>query len=615
MMADRLKNRHLLKSSMITVLAMAGAYAADPVYLSPIAIAPAPDGKTLYVAEQTAGQVAVLDVEGGQVTDAFNLKQPVRDVAVSADGTVVYAVAGDVEGVLCRIELPKGKMKDVDVGHTPTAVALSPDGTRAYVCVRFSNEIAVIDLEKMKEVNQFPAVREPVATVVSADGGTLFVANHLPSGPANGEYAGAQISVYNTADGTPREAIRLPNGSTGLRGICLSPDGKNVYVTHILARYQLPTTQLERGWMNTNALTIIDAETAAYVNTVLLDNVDLGAANPWGVTCTADGKLICVAQAGTQEVAVIDRAVLHERLEKAAKGERVTQVSDSADDVPNDLSFLVGYHRRLRLAGNGPRGIAVIGQTVYTTEYFTDSIGVVQLDPEVLHRPKSLPLGPEQPLTQERRGEMYFNDAGMCFQKWQSCATCHPDGRADGLNWDLLNDGMGNPKQTKSLLYSHRTPPVMITGVRGDAETAVRSGLRYIQFAVRPEEDSVAIDAFLKSMEPVPSPYLKKGKLTGSAKRGMKVFEKAGCAACHPAPLYTDMKLYDVGIGIGREEGQAFDTPTLIENWRTAPFLYDGRAATMQEVLTTFNKSDKHGHTTGLTEEELADLTEFILSQ
>ena len=32
---------------------------------------------------------------------------------------------------------------------------------------------------------------------------------------------------------------------------------------------------------------------------------------------------------------------------------------------------------------------------------------------------------------------------------------------ADGVNWDLLNDGMTNPKNAKSLVGSDRTPPSM----------------------------------------------------------------------------------------------------------------------------------------------------------
>jgi mono/diheme cytochrome c family protein len=412
--------------------------------------------------------------------------------------------------------------------------------------------------------------------------------------------------------------IQLPNGSTGLRGICVSPDGRYAYVTHILGRYQLPTTQLERGWMNTNALSIINVAKRELLNTVLLDDIDLGAANPWGVGCTGDGKYICVTHAGSHEVSVIDRAALHEKLAKAAKGETSSESLNALSypsDVPNDLAFLVGLRRRIKLEGNGPRGLAVVGTKVYVAEYYTDSLGVVDINPKVW-RAKSLALGPQKDMTVVRKGEMLFHDASMCFQQWQSCASCHPGAaRSDALNWDLLNDGMGNPKNTKSLLLSHKTPPVMITGIRDSAETAVRGGIKFIQFVVRPETDAVAIDEYLKSLKPVPSPYLVNGKLGEAANRGREVFEKAGCASCHPAPLFTDMKKYDVGTGKDRQEGREFDTPTVIEVWRTRPYLYDGRAVTIKEVLTKYNVGDKHGRTSTLSEQEINDLAEFVLSQ
>ena len=34
----------------------------------------------------------------------------------------------------------------------------------------------------------------------------------------------------------------------------------------------------------------------------------------------------------------------------------------------------------------------------------------------------------------------------------------------------------------------------------------MRAGITHIQFAVRPEEDAVAIDEYLKTLQPVPSP-------------------------------------------------------------------------------------------------------------
>ena len=71
---------------------------------------------------------------------------------------------------------------------------------------------------------------------------------------------------------------------------------------------------------------------------------------------------------------------------------------------------------------------------------------------------REIDLGRRAEPSLARRGEQYFNDATLCYQQWQSCATCHPDGRADALYWDLLNDGVGNTKNTKSLLMAALTP-------------------------------------------------------------------------------------------------------------------------------------------------------------
>jgi cytochrome c peroxidase len=223
-------------------------------------------------------------------------------------------------------------------------------------------------------------------------------------------------------------------------------------------------------------------------------------------------------------------------------------------------------------------------------------------------------LAGARPLNLVRRGELNFNDASLCFQGWQSCASCHPDGRVDGLNWDLLNDGLGNPKNTKNMLLTHRTPPAMSLGVRETAETAVRAGIRNIQFAIRPEADAVAIDEYLKSLQPEPSPRLVKGKLSPAAQRGKRVFIRASCGQCHPEPLFTDLKPYNVGTGKDREINAELDTPTLVEAWRTAPYLHDGRAATIHEVLVNFNVNDRHGATSRLTPQQLSDLAEYILS-
>jgi len=585
-------------------------------YLSPFALVADNDGKNLYIAEATAKQVAVFNTGEGKVTKVISLPEQPMGLALAPDGRVAYVTAGGPEGKVYVVDLKSGKVQEtLSAGHTPVAPVISPDGKILYVCNRFNDNVTVIDLASRKESATIDVQREPIAAAITQDGKLLFIANHLPAGAADGEYTAAVVSVLDTTTKKVIKTIEFPNGSTGLQDICLCPDGQHAYVTHILARYQLPTTQLERGWMNTNALSVIDVSKKQLLNTVLLDDVDLGAANPWGVACTDDGKYICVTHAGSHEVSVIDSTKLHNKLESVAKGEKVSDVSLSPDDVPNDLSFLAGLQCRLRLTGNGPRGLAIIGSKVYVAEYFTDSLGIVDIGSERFPRAQSIALGTKKPLTKIRKGEMLFHDASLCFQHWQSCASCHPGGaRTDALNWDLLNDGIGNPKNTKNLLLAHKTPPSMSMGARANAEAAVRAGIRHIQFVVRPEEDAVAIDEYLKSLEPVQSPYLVNGKLSKAATQGHTIFNKSGCASCHTPPLYTDLKKYNIGTGKGLDENQSFDTPTLIETWRTAPYLYDGRAKTIKEVLTKHNPGDKHGKTSAFTDEEINSLAEFILS-
>jgi YVTN family beta-propeller protein len=585
-------------------------------YLSPLDVVADESGDTLYIAEKTADQIAVVNVGNLKVTKTISVPAPPTGLALAPDGSKLYVTGGTPDGRVFVVNTKTGKVtKRFRVGHTPGAPVVNPDGTRLYVCNQFNDNVSVLDASSGRELAKIPVAREPVAAAITADGKTLIVANHLPAGATDGDYAAAEVSMIDTAAKKVAKTIKLPNGSASLHDVTISPDGKHAYVTHILARYQLPTTQLERGWMNTNALTIVDVPNKAYVNTVLLDDVDLGAANPWGLACSPDGKYVCVTLAGTHQLGVIDRTKLHDKVDRAGRGEKVSDATSSADDVPNDLSFLVTLKRRLKLSGNGPRGLTIIGTKAYIAEYFSDSLGVVDIDPDVRPNAKSSPLGPEKAISTIRQGEIHFHDATLCFQKWQSCSSCHPgDARTHALNWDLMNDGLGNPKNTKSLLLAHKTPPSMGLGIRADAETAVRAGIRHIQFAVRPEEDAEAIDEYLKSLKPLPSPRLAKGKLSRSAKRGQKVFESAGCASCHAGELYTDQKRHDLGIGKWLDEGESFDTPTLIEVWRTAPYLYDGRAATIGDMLKKHNLDDKHGQTADLTDKQIKDLTEFVLS-
>lgn len=104
------------------------------------------------------------------------------------------------------------------------------------------------------------------------------------------------------------------------------------------------------------------------------------------------------------------------------------------------------------------------------------------------------------------------------------------------------------------------------------------------------------------------SPYLDNGKLNAAARRGQRLFQTARCGTCHWGSNYTNLRKYDVGTG-----GE-FDTPTLVEVWRTAPYLNDGRSNSLRDVVTKDNPNDRHGVTSDLTPQQIEDLAAFVLS-
>ena len=581
-------------------------------YLSPETLIADKNGKLVYVTLKKAKRVSIIDVETIKILREIDIPQEPMGLVLSPTMAKLYVTGGLENGKVYEIDLNTGRINfEISVGYCPSDPAISPDGKTLYVPNRFNNDVSVVDLVKHKETHRIPVKREPISSTLTSDGKILYVTHLIPDSPSDIDYVSTTVSVINTSDFRIINSISLPNGSTSLHSIVMSPDGEYLYLTHLIGNFTLPTNQIERGWINTNVFTIVDINSQKILTSILLDDLDSGAANPWGVTVSNDGAFLIFTHAGTHEVSIIDRLALHEKLDRVARGEQVTVASTKLEEVSYDFSFLVGLRNRIQLGGIGPRGVATAGGKIFVAEYFSGSLGIIDL-----YNPKNvetMPLGKEPELSVERRGEMLFNDATKCFQSWQSCISCHPDVKVDGLNWDLLNDGIGNPKNVKSLLLSHKTPPAMTHGIRDNAEVAVRAGFKYSLFSPASEHDAVAVDEYLKSIKPIPSPYLNKGKLNKSAQEGKVLFEKVGCNNCHSGPYYTNMKSYDVGT-LKRWDSsrgkQPIDVPTLIEVWRTAPYLHDGRTMNIEEAFSSCHPDGVKG----LSSDDIKALSDYVLS-
>jgi DNA-binding beta-propeller fold protein YncE len=468
------------------------------------------------------------------------------------------------------------------------------EGSRIYVFNQFKAAVSEVDAISGKILRVTRVLREPVAGVLTPDGKYLFVNNSLPAQRADLEYVTSEVSVIDLLNFEVVRNVKLENGSNALRGICISTDGRYVYVSHNLGRFQVPTSQLNQGWMNTNAISIIDVQTLNFVGSMLLDEPDRGAAGIWGIA-SSDDQLF-VTHSGTHDISIIDQKIMRERLENYPDKKTLSY----------DLRFMYDIRKRLPLVGNGPRNLSISNGKLLIPTYFSDTLNILDIASEAI---SVISYNPKRVESSENTGERVFNDASWCYQNWQSCNGCHPgDARTDAMNWDLMNDGIGNPKNCKSLLYSHVTPPSMISGIRANAELAVHAGFKFIQFSDIPGTLLECVNTYLKSLRPLPSPYLVNDVLSDKAVNGRKVFEKMRCDECHGGVYFTDMKQHRIGDKIEFEAG--WDTPTLIEVWRSAPYLYDGRSATLKEVFSVY----KHGITEKVSERDIDELVEYVNS-
>lgn len=567
-------------------------------YFSPCALLVDSQEGKIFVAGQTAYELRSYTLD--DYTNYTSYSTPLPPKAIALAGNYLLLACSHSEGSLLWLDRYTLEQKArITVGHGACDVEVSPDLKTAYVANQFSNDISLVDLASRKESARIKVLRQPKQIVLSQDGKYLFAANFLPEGRADVDTVAAAVSVIDLQSRTCIKHIPLANGSNALRGMCLSAEGDYVMITHNLGRFQLPTTQLEQGWMNTSALSIIDARAQEFLATILLDEPEKGAAGSWGLDCTSDH--VFITHSGTHDFSAIDYKALVDKLKKHA----------NKADLAYDLTFLLGIRERIPVKGNGPRVLEESGGKLYLASYFSDDLNVFSSKSEGLVHAERIKLSDQKTQDVRRKGEQYFHDASFCFQSWQSCTGCHPDNaRTDGLNWDLLNDGMGNPRNCKSLLLSHRTSPSMITGIRPDAETAVRAGFEFIQFMNVHDSISLAVDQYLNSLEAIPSPYLIEGKLSPEAEQGEKVFNVMGCAECHPAPYYTDQKKHTMGSLGTYDRQNSWDTPTLQEIWRTGPYMHDGRCATMEEVFTR----EMHGLQEELPEQQLEQLVSYVLS-
>ena len=553
-------------------------------------IAITPDGTMVFVVNPDADSVAAIDTASATTLDEIVVGRDPRSLALGPAGQRLY-VTNQASATLSILDIhPLAIHAALRVGPDPYGVVADPTGHLVYVAATGGDRIDVVDTGLVEVVDTIAVQARPKGLAIADDGSQLYVTHEL---------SGA-VSVIELLHQTVLQVIDTGAESNRLQRIVLHPPTHRAYLPHIRSNVSNPHLLFDTTLFP--VLSVIDLTTGEHL---LHERLDLSVVDrpvnlPFDVALSADGQRAHIVYLGSGDMSAIDLA-----------------------------SRTVLAHLEV---GDGPRGIVLTPdeRTAYIANSLSDDVSVIDLSTfeEVIRIPTTTsPLPP-----QLHRGKVLFissRSPAISRDRWMSCESCHFDGEHDGRTW-LFPDG---PRNTTNLRGLADTRPLHWSADRDEVQD-FEFTIRELQAGTglladpHPElgpsnagrsADLDALAAFIESLQPRPSPFRQRdGTLTPAAKRGQVVFHRpdVGCAACHVPPLFTDLLLHDIGTGGGPGEllGPAFDTPSLRGIWHTAPYLHDGRAPSLYDVLVTYNPTDTHGRTTHLSEPELHDLVAFLRS-
>ena len=548
----------------------------------PRSIAIAPDGR-LWVTSKFGTSINILSPSTLAVAQTITLPAgslPFGIVFASAANTAFVALEGS--GAVLKLNGTSGvTLASLSVGSNPRHLAIDGAGTNLYVS-RFvtprqpGEETAVVGTQ----IGGNPTGGEVL--VVDASGMTLLrtiVLRH--SDKPDAENQGGGVPNY-------------------LGAVAISPDGTSAIVPSKQDNVARGTLRSGANLTFQNTVRAISsridlaAGTEDYAHRIDHDNSSVAAATVFD----PNGIYVFVALETSREVAVVDAYASREL-----------------------FRFNVG---------RAPQGLAISpdGLRLYVSNFMDRTLGIFDVsDLTTRGQWTAVQIGTLTAIATEKlaapvlTGKQLFYDARdtrLARDSYMSCASCHNDGGQDGRVWDLtgMGEGLRNTINLRGpgaahgrLHWSSNFDEVQdfegqIRALEGGTglmtDTAFNTGTRSLPLGdpkAGLSADLDALAAYVASLNQFGrSPNRNAdGTLTTAGAAGRNVFRRENCAACHSGTAFTDSStnvLHDIGTlkpTSGSRLGgplTGIDTPTLRDAWKTAPYLHDGSAATLDAAVS-----------------------------
>jgi len=554
-------------------------------------------------------------------------------IAAIGDGALVI---DNDSGQLIRTDKDGKLLASIDIGKNAGLMAYDPAGKLAYVADRAGNRVAVVKVgEKLEVSASYKTPVEPYGVALSADKKSVLVTTI------------ADRALVSLEASTGKEQWRTGLGREP-RNIAVSPDGKRAVVTYLTTgtvdqvdlvggdgrashkaeHVALSTQNGQRRFRQSGSG---DAFARGSFTAMFLGEqqalVPFQRETP--IQATGGGERTGSYGGGFEAPIQSQLAFI------ATDGERTQQITAQlgqhqaramAWDADSDSLYVVGMGNdgllKLKNASQvtiaeegqlglnktgkdrcGPDGVA-IGEGGSVLVWCSFSRSVKRVDKMAISTEGPTLVASSFNEEQHKGLELFhISSTQISAGGALACASCHPDGRADGLSWRIDKHELQTPVLIGRVAGTH---PYKWDGGDKDLTTSLTGTMKRLGGSGLNKDQTAQLAAYL---EVLPAPQAPT-RDTKAVARGKELFDSAemGCRSCHDGAKYTDNTKHDFKAATLPEA----DTPSLVGLAAGAPYYHDGSAATLESLLRDRGRVHGMAETSKLTDKQVADMIAFL---